>query len=113
MTVSVSVDEGRRRRHAQPYGNPSPSFSPKGGLRRPYQAGRFTCRAERLRFDFTHFYAVQSREIEEVEEIVNEKIIDNLPVEKSTTSLDDAISKGVTALFGEKYGERGKGCEGR
>ena len=59
---------------------------------------------DRLRFDFTHFYAMQSREIDEVEGIVNEKILENLPVHRSTTTLDDAISKGVTALFGEKYG---------
>ncbi len=60
---------------------------------------------ERLRFDFTHFFAMDSREIKEVESIVNEKIIENLPVDTAETSLDDAISRGVTALFGEKYGD--------
>jgi alanyl-tRNA synthetase len=60
---------------------------------------------ERLRFDFTHFFAMDDREIRDVENIVNEKIIENIPVDTSETSLDDAISKGVTALFGEKYGE--------
>jgi alanyl-tRNA synthetase len=40
-----------------------------------------------------------------VEEMVNEQILKNLHVSKTTTTLDNAISQGVTALFGEKYGE--------
>jgi alanyl-tRNA synthetase len=44
--------------------------------------------------------------VSEVEKIVNEKVIENMPVDVSETSLDDAISKGVVALFGEKYGEK-------
>ena len=69
------------------------------------QAGSLVA-PDRLRFDFTHFYAMQSKEIDEVEEIVNEKILENLPVRTSTTTLDNAISQGVTALFGEKYGDK-------
>jgi alanyl-tRNA synthetase len=61
---------------------------------------------DRLRFDFTHFFAMDDREVNEVESIINEKIIENIPVDVSETSLDDAVSKGVTALFGEKYGEK-------
>jgi alanyl-tRNA synthetase len=68
------------------------------------QAGSLVA-PDRLRFDFTHFFAMDEREISEVEEIVNEKIIENLPVHVTETSLDDAISQGVVALFGEKYGE--------
>jgi alanyl-tRNA synthetase len=107
MTVSVTVDEGRRKSVMR---NHTATHLLHSALRAVLgdhikQAGSLVA-AERLRFDFTHFYAMQGREIEEVEEIVNEKIIDNIPLEKSTTSLDDAISKGVTALFGEKYGER-------
>jgi len=67
------------------------------------QAGSLVAH-DRLRFDFTHFFALDDHEISEVEGIVNEKIIGNLPVEVKETSLDDAISRGVTALFGEKYG---------
>ncbi|RJR18664.1 MAG: hypothetical protein C4581_06170 [Nitrospiraceae bacterium] len=67
------------------------------------QAGSLVA-ADRLRFDFTHFFALDDHEISEIEGIVNEKIISNLPVEVKETSLDDAISRGVTALFGEKYG---------
>ncbi len=107
MTVSVAVDEGRRKSIMR---NHTATHLLHSALRAVLgdhikQAGSLVA-AERLRFDFTHFYAMQGREIEEVEEIVNEKIIDNITLEKSTTSLDDAISRGVTALFGEKYGER-------
>jgi len=69
------------------------------------QAGSLVAH-DRLRFDFNHFFAMDEREVSEVEEIVNEKIMENIPVDVTETSLDDAISKGVTALFGEKYGEK-------
>jgi alanyl-tRNA synthetase len=68
------------------------------------QAGSLVA-PERLRFDFTHFYAIDDRELQEIEEIVNEKIIENLPVSITWTTLDDAVAKGAIALFGEKYGE--------
>jgi alanyl-tRNA synthetase len=61
---------------------------------------------ERLRFDFTHFYPVNEKELREVEELVNEKIIENMPVTVTLTSLDDAVGEGVIALFGEKYSEK-------
>ncbi len=68
------------------------------------QAGSLVA-PDRLRFDFTHFFAMDERELNEVEDIVNEKIIGNLPVNVTETSLDDAVNSGVTALFGEKYGD--------
>ncbi len=68
------------------------------------QAGSFVAH-DRLRFDFNHFFAMDEREVKEAEKIVNEKIIENMPVDISETSLDNAISQGVVALFGEKYGE--------
>jgi len=68
------------------------------------QAGSLVA-PDRLRFDFTHFFAMDGKEVDEVEDMVNERIIENIPVGVTETSLDDAISKGVVALFGEKYGE--------
>jgi len=59
---------------------------------------------ERLRLDFTHFEAVKQHELERVEKIVNEKIMENLPVSTKLTSLDEAKREGAMALFGEKYG---------
>jgi alanyl-tRNA synthetase len=61
---------------------------------------------DRLRFDFTHFAALQPDEIRRIEEIVNDVIINNLPVEIKETDLDTALEEGVMALFGERYGER-------
>jgi alanyl-tRNA synthetase len=69
------------------------------------QAGSLVA-PDRLRFDFNHFHAMSTHEIREVENIVNEKIIDNLPVHVSITTLDDALGQGVIALFGEKYEEK-------
>ncbi len=62
--------------------------------------------SDRLRFDFSHFYPVDDKELREVETLVNEKIMENLPVNLSITSHSDAVSSGVTALFGEKYGDK-------
>ncbi len=106
ITVSAAVDEDRRRAIMR---NHTATHLLHSALRAVLgdhikQAGSLVA-PDKLRFDFTHFYAMESGEIAEVEEIVNEKILENLSVHKSTTTLDDAISKGVIALFGEKYGE--------
>ena len=68
------------------------------------QAGSMVA-TDRLRFDYTHFSAPTLKEIHRVEEIVNQKIRENYAVETSVMGLDDAVKKGATALFGEKYGE--------
>lgn len=68
------------------------------------QAGSLV-NADHLRFDFTHFQAMTKEEIEEVEKIVNEKIMCGLPVETKVMSVEEAKKTGATALFGEKYGE--------
>lgn len=61
---------------------------------------------DRLRFDFSHFQAVTPEEIRHIEDEVNEKILDELPVEIIETTVEEARKMGATALFGEKYGER-------
>jgi alanyl-tRNA synthetase len=60
---------------------------------------------EKLRFDFTHFSALDENEIQAVENIVNDKILDNLPVQTSVMDIKTAIESGAIALFGEKYGK--------
>ncbi len=60
---------------------------------------------DRLRFDFTHFSPLELDEIREVEKIVNEKIMENYRVLIEEMPLDEALKKGVIALFEEKYGE--------
>ncbi|MQR95455.1 alanine--tRNA ligase [Fictibacillus phosphorivorans] len=59
----------------------------------------------RLRFDFTHFGSISSEELEKIEEIVNEKVWGNIPVEKMVKNINEAKAMGAMALFGEKYGE--------
>ncbi|MDI1472297.1 alanine--tRNA ligase [Thermodesulfovibrio sp. 1176] len=66
------------------------------------QAGSLVA-PERLRFDFTHFEAVTDEELREIERIVNEKILENLPVKTEIKSLDEALNEGVMALFEDKY----------
>jgi alanyl-tRNA synthetase len=61
---------------------------------------------DRLRFDFTHYTAVDQAEIEEVERLMNREIIENIPVDTEIMPLDLAIGTGAMALFGEKYGDR-------
>ena len=68
------------------------------------QAGSFVA-PERLRFDFTHFEAVSREQLDEVERLANQKIMENHRVSTYETSLTQAREQGVTALFGEKYGE--------
>jgi alanyl-tRNA synthetase len=68
------------------------------------QAGS-AVRPDKLRFDFTHPQALTGEERERVEELVNERIFENLPVRALLTSLDEARSLGAMMLFGEKYGD--------
>jgi len=61
---------------------------------------------DRLRFDFTHFKAMDKAQIDEVERKVNDKIWANLPVETFEKNFDEAKKMGAIALFGEKYEEK-------
>jgi alanyl-tRNA synthetase len=60
---------------------------------------------ERLRFDFSHFKALTSEELREVERRVNEQILRDLPVRWQVLPIEEAKAAGAMALFGEKYGE--------
>jgi alanyl-tRNA synthetase len=57
-----------------------------------------------LRFDFTHYQPMTAAEIQEIEDLVNQQILQNSPVNTDLMSIEDAMRSGAMALFGEKYG---------
>ncbi|MDE2734991.1 MAG: alanine--tRNA ligase [Gemmatimonadota bacterium] len=58
---------------------------------------------DRLRFDFSHFAAVEPEQLREIEERVNEQIRADLEVSAFQEELEKAKAMGAQALFGEKY----------
>ncbi|MCA1299962.1 alanine--tRNA ligase [Stappia indica] len=60
---------------------------------------------DRLRFDFSHPMPVSAEDLRKVEDISNDIVLQNAPVETRLMGVDDAIEQGAMALFGEKYGE--------
>ncbi len=59
-----------------------------------------------LRFDFSHFAKVDSEQLQEIEDFVNARIRENLPLEEQRNiPMKKAIDEGAIALFGEKYGD--------
>jgi alanyl-tRNA synthetase len=60
----------------------------------------------RLRFDFAHFRPLSSRDIDEVESLVNHEVRKNETVNTEVMSIQDAVAKGALAFFGDKYGEQ-------
>lgn len=69
------------------------------------QAGSYVG-PDRLRFDFRHYEPLTAEQIEQIEKIVNQKIQENLKVEKFIEEKDKALKMGAMAIFGEKYGEK-------
>ncbi len=66
------------------------------------QAGS-SVNAEQLRFDFTYHQAVSADVITEIETYVNKIICENHAVHSTNTTLKEALAKGATAFFGDKY----------
>jgi alanyl-tRNA synthetase len=69
------------------------------------QAGSLVA-PDHLRFDFSHGGSVKDTELEKIEELVNEQVQANTPVTHEEMSLQEALTSGAMALFGEKYGDR-------
>ncbi len=104
--VTLKVDAGRRGDTCK---NHSATHLLQKALRTVLgthveQAGSYVD-GERLRFDFSHFSAMTKDEIAKVEQMVNEKIAQSIPVVTSVMSIEEAKKSGAMALFGEKYGE--------
>ena len=68
------------------------------------QAGSLVA-PDHLRFDFSHFAAVDQSELAEIEQQVNQEILRNLEVTTDITNIDDALASGALAFFGDKYPE--------
>jgi len=69
------------------------------------QAGSLVA-PDHLRFDFSHGGSIKDREVEQIEELVNEQVQANTPVTHQEMDLKSALASGAMALFGEKYGDR-------
>lgn len=67
------------------------------------QAGSLNA-PDRLRFDFSHFEAVTRAQLREIEELVNQRVLDNAKVEAYEVAFDRK-PEGTLAFFGEKYGK--------
>ena len=105
--VTATVDEDRRRAIMR---NHTATHLLHKALRMVLgehvkQAGSLV-EPERLRFDFTHYDSLKPEEIKEIEDIVNQRIMENLRVKTEIMDVEEAINSGAMALFDEKYGDR-------
>ncbi len=69
------------------------------------QAGSLVA-PDHLRFDFSHFAAVDPEALREIEQQVNEHVLHNAEIETAVMPLDDALASGALAFFGDKYPEK-------
>jgi alanyl-tRNA synthetase len=104
--VDLEVEEATRR---QSQANHTATHLLQAALRKVLgthvrQAGSYVG-PDKLRFDFTHFEAVPSEALREVENRVNEVIAAATPVTWKTLPHDEAVAAGAMAFFGEKYGD--------
>ena len=105
-TVSIEVDKKTRLSIARNHTATHILLSSLQKVLGPQveQAGSYVG-SDRLRFDFNHFQAMTAEEISKVEEMVNEVVLQALPVETKVLGIEEAKKLGATAIFGEKYGE--------
>ena len=68
------------------------------------QAGSLVA-PDHLRFDFTHNKGLTDEQVQEIEAEVNNRVLEDHPLEINHRSLQEAIDEGARALFGEKYGD--------
>ena len=104
--VNLSIDE-KRRKNVRAYH--SATHLLHEALRKTLgkhviQKGSFVG-SDKLRFDFSHMKPIEDKEIEKIEEYVNNNINTNSDVRTRLMSPKEAVNNGALALFGEKYGE--------
>lgn len=105
-TVTAQVDEKVRKSVMR---NHTAAHLLQAALRRVLgshveQAGQFV-NGKEVRFDFSHFEAMTTEQLNEVEAMVNEVILSAIPVTSEEMAIEDAKKLGAMALFGEKYGD--------
>jgi alanyl-tRNA synthetase len=105
-SVQLSVDEARRNRIRRNHSAThllhlalrkvlGPQAQQKGSLVGP----------DRLRFDFTHNKPLTPQEIRQIEDLVNERTLQNNPVQTEVMGMDEARKRGAMMIFEEKYGD--------
>ena len=107
QTVTLTVDQERRLAIAR---NHTATHILHAVLRRVLgdhvkQSGSLVA-PDRLRFDFTHFSALDEKTLREIETLVNQRIQQNVGVKSEEMDADKAFTSGAIALFEEKYGDR-------
>ena len=105
-TVSAKIDADKRSRTMR---NHTAAHLLQAALRsvlgdHVHQAGQLVTDS-RCRFDFSHFAAMTHEEIKQAEALVNEKILEAIPVVTQELPIAEARKLGAMALFGEKYGK--------
>jgi alanyl-tRNA synthetase len=105
-TITASIDMDKRRRTMY---NHSATHLMHAALRQVLgdhvqQKGSLVDE-DRLRFDFSHYEAVTPEQLRRIEDLVNEQIRLNNPVQAQVMAMDDARKTGAMMLFGEKYGD--------
>ncbi len=105
-TAQLRVDAGRRQAIARAH---SATHLLHEALKRVlgehvHQAGSLV-EPDRLRFDFTHFEAISSEQLAQVDELVNDAVLEGYPIVTEVLPIEEAKKKGAVAMFGEKYGD--------
>jgi len=106
QTVTLAVDEDRRLAIAR---NHTVTHILHAVLRQVLgdhvkQSGSLVA-PDRLRFDFTHFAAIDDETLQEIEILVNDRIQKNTLLQTEEMDAEEALKTGATALFEEKYGD--------
>jgi len=104
VTASIDVERRRAIRRAHSATHLLDAALKKVLGEHVHQAGSLV-EPDRLRFDFTHFEAITPEQLTEIDRLVNDAILEGLPVVTEVLPIEEAKRKGAVAMFGEKYGD--------